>query len=80
MTGFQEQLDNMALSDQPTQPQVPRRIPEREEPEDIDINDLVLSPMAGESRDTLLASLATLSDSFAIEPIDEMFDPVPLRD
>jgi hypothetical protein len=79
MTGFQEQLDNMALSDRPTQPQVPRRIPEREEPEDIDINDLVLSPMAGETRDTLLASLASLSDSFAIEPIDEMFDPVPLR-
>jgi hypothetical protein len=79
MTGFQEQLDNMALSDRPTQPQVPRRIPEREEPEDIDINDLVMSPMAGETRDTLLASLASLSDSFAIEPIDEMFDPVPLH-
>ena len=78
MTVFEEQLDNLALSDRSLPPAQPQ--PNRDMPEDIDINDLVLSPMAGETKDSLLASLASLSDSFAIEPIEESpFEPVPLR-
>jgi len=68
MTVFEEQLDSLALSDR-APPPPPR--PSREEPEDIDVNELVLSPLAGETKDTLLASLASLSDSFAIDPIEE---------
>lgn len=78
MTVFEEQLDSLALSDR-TQPSAPPP-PSQEMPEDININDLVLSPMAGETKDSLLASLASLSDSFAIEPIEENpFEPMPLR-
>ena len=78
MTVFEEQLDNLALSDRAPPP--PPSQPSREMPGDIDINDLVLSPMAGETKDSLLASLASLSDSFAIEPIEESpFEPMPLR-
>lgn len=77
MTVFEEQLDSLALSDRGA-PQ-PQR-PAREEPEDINVNDIVLSPMAGETKESLLASLASLSDSFAIEPIEENpFEPVPLQ-
>ena len=90
MTVFEEQLDNLALSDrsnpqipqqpmQPMQPMQPRQ-PSRAQSDEFDIDELVLSPMAGETKDTLLASLASLSDSFAIEPIDENpFDPVQMR-
>ena len=77
MTVFEEQLDNLALSDRgPTAPPPPSR----DQPEDIDVDELVLSPLAGETKDTLLASLASLSDSFAIEPIEENpFEPMALR-
>lgn len=78
MTVFEEQLDNLALSDRTPPPQPAAKC--RDEPEDIDINELVLSPMAGETKESLLASLASLSDSFAIEPIEENpFEPSPIR-
>ena len=74
MTEFEEQLDNLALSDRSPPP------PSRAMQDDIDINELVLSPMAGETKDTLLASLASLSDGFAIEPIEENpFEPRAMR-
>ena len=77
MTVFEEQLDNLALSDHGPMAATQQS---RDEPEDIDIDALVMSPMAGETKDSLLASLASLSDSFAIEPIAENpFDTVPLR-
>jgi hypothetical protein len=65
------QLDNLALSDRsaPRPPQQPSR--SHDEPQDVDIDELVLSPMRGETKDSLLASLASLSNSFAIDPIDE---------
>lgn len=77
MTVFEEQLDSLALSDR-APPPPPR--PSREEPEVIDVNELVLSPLAGETNDTLLASLASLSDSFAIDPIEESpYEPMPYK-
>lgn len=80
MTVFEEQLDSLALSDRASPPPPPPPQPSREEPEDIDVNDLVLSPLAGETKDTLLASLASLSDSFAIDPIEESpFEPMSYK-
>ena len=77
MSVFEEQLDSLALSDRA--PPAPTR-PSRNEPEDIDVDDLVLSPLAGETKDTLLASLASLSDSFAIDPIEEgPYEPMPYK-
>ena len=49
MTVFEEQLDNLALSDH--SPPVPPPQPRRDMPEDVDIDELVLSPMAGETKE-----------------------------